>query len=33
MEKKLIVNSKYKLSYDYYVTDTGEIWSSVIKNF
>ena len=33
MEKKLIVNSKYKLSYDYYVTDTGEIWSSVTKKF
>ena len=33
MEKKKIVNCKYPLLYDYYVTDDGRVWSDVSKKF
>lgn len=31
--KKLITNCKYKLRYDYYVTDDGQIWSERSQKF
>lgn len=33
MEKRKIVNCKYPLLYDYYVTDDGRIWSETSKRF
>lgn len=33
MKKKLIVNCKYPLKFDYYVTDDGRIWSERTKKF
>lgn len=33
MEKKLITICKYELSYDYYVTDEGHIWSAKSNRF
>lgn len=33
MEKRKIVNCKYPLLYDYYVTDDGRVWSEQSKKF
>lgn len=33
MEKRKIINCKYPLLYDYYVTDDGRVWSDKSKKF